>query len=106
MNKKIVSILIVLAALFIAAPAFAQLNGTLTLLMKGTSQRATIHISNGRIRIDGTTTANKLCLTDRELVSLLFGIEAPSNILDLGKNALLLDSIFPLDFYTWHYNGV
>ena len=31
MNKKIVSILIVLAALFIAAPAFAQLNGTLTL---------------------------------------------------------------------------
>jgi hypothetical protein len=31
MNKKIVGILIVLAALFIAAPAFAQLTGTLNL---------------------------------------------------------------------------
>jgi predicted acetyltransferase len=83
-----------------------KIKESLTLLVKNTGQRASIHVSGNNVSIDGGLTVNRLYFSETEIVKLIFGVDLPSSSFSLGKNKYLLDCIFPLDFYIWHNDGV
>lgn len=103
MNKKIVGILIVLAALFIAAPAFALTTGTLNL--QGTVGNnvaivVTTYAAAGTLDLN-TTTTDLAIGSVNEKSNVVYTVTVAS-----GNNGFLHDTV-SLDnlAYTLSYNG-
>jgi|GEM_PF-1331620 len=75
-------------------------NCEITLIMKDTGQTATLCIHKN-VKVVNGVSSRKLCLSDRDMVRLLFGLSKPSDIFPIKKKYSELDSVFPLDFYIW-----
>ncbi len=104
MNKKIVSILIVLAAMFIAAPAFAQLTGDITLTgVVGGSVSIVVTPIAGYDSLDiaGTSEANLAVATVTEAGNIAYDVTVSS-----ANNGFLVGpSNFAYQINYTGYNG-
>jgi len=69
-----------------------------TLQIKDTKQTVNLEIGE-KVGIREKGKREKLVLSDREMVNLLFGTFSPHLL--VGKVGSLLNLIFPLDFYVW-----
>jgi predicted acetyltransferase len=72
----------------------------ITLVISDNNEFATLQIGNS-IKVTDKESNNKLVLNERDMVKLLFGLSKPSNEFNLSKEFLVLDVVFPLDFYIW-----
>ena len=75
--------------------------GKVTLEVPELNQMVTLEIDED-IRLSSEEVSPKLKLNQREMVRLLFGLDYPSKTFGVQDEVtLLLDQIFPLDFYVW-----
>jgi len=74
---------------------------TLSLEVTDTGQRATLNF-DGNLQVCSEPGRDKVTLDQRSMVRLLFGPgKATKNFDFRGRVGLLLDTVFPLDFYIW-----
>lgn len=74
---------------------------TLSLEVSETGQGVTLEFDED-LRVDRKSGKNKVVLDQRSMVRLLFGPGKASRTFGFeGKTGLLLDVLFPLDFYVW-----
>ena len=70
-------------------------------LKSSDSEECVTLIYGENVELSDEAVSSTLELSDCELPQLIFGITKPSMSLDLRDYGLLLDRIFPLDFYIW-----
>lgn len=83
----------------------SKVRGNVTLKIPELNQSVTLAV-NENVKIINKESKYKLALNSKDMVRLLFGLSKPSDDFNLGKEFLVLDSIFPLDFFIWPLEGV
>lgn len=78
---------------------------TITLEIPELNQSATLKIGND-VKVIHKPSTDKLVLDQRKMIRLLFGLTKPSDSFLLGKEFLILDAVFPLDFYFFQSESV
>jgi len=80
--------------------------GKVTLEILETNQRVTLEIDED-IHLSHREASTRIKLSQREMVRLLFGLDAPGKTFAFKDEIrLLLDQIFPLDLYVWSLDHI
>ncbi len=74
---------------------------SVTLVMEGTGESATIESAGKIVRITANPAKLKIVLNEQDMVKLLFPLSKPSEWMKLPAGAEFLDILFPLDFFFW-----
>ncbi|MDD5688382.1 MAG: GNAT family N-acetyltransferase [Elusimicrobia bacterium] len=72
----------------------------ITLVISESNQTATLQIGEC-VKVMDKESANGLVLNEKDMVRLLFGLSKPSDNFSIGRDNMILDSIFPLNFFLW-----
>jgi len=78
----------------------------ITLQVQNTQQQITLCFTKTNVYLTDKPAPTKFVFTDLEIPVFLFGPVLPSGIINPGKLSVLLNTVFPLDFYISHHNGV
>ena len=80
----------------------AGLSGAVSLESTDTGERVTLEFRGGEVRFGAVPAAERVALTERQMVQLVFGSHPTCEPLDLpAKAAELLDRVFPFYFPIW-----
>ena len=80
----------------------AGLSGAVSLESTDTGERVTLEFRGGEVRFDTVPAAERVPLTERQMVQLVFGGHSSCEPLDLPARAAdLLDQVFPFYFPIW-----
>ena len=78
------------------------LTGAVSLECTDTGERVILGFGGGEVRLDADPAAERVVLTERQVVQLVFGGHFSCEPLDLpGKAADLLEQVFPFYFPIW-----
>ncbi|MDD5686784.1 MAG: GNAT family N-acetyltransferase [Elusimicrobia bacterium] len=77
----------------------------ITLVISENNQSATLQVGES-VKVIDKESSDRLVLSEIDMVRLLFGMSKPSDNFQISGDKMILDSIFPLNFFIWSLEKV